>query len=944
MSKFLTTALLALGLALLCLPATAQEVEPNNTAATAQPLSLGTPITGRVSSLADEDYFSVELPAGAYRITFEYPDADPEPRDWWAVLDSDGNDIEHFFCYYPNGLHTMLFKVCEAGTFYVWVGANLEFNTLTNADYRFLLQPDDEDPAECNDTPATARTITEPTTLTGKINIPGDVDVVRIINAAPGLFLASINNSTGGGPAFSLTLYGDPNAAPIAQVNGQNTLETGLPAAGDYYLVIRYESADDSNLTPYQASIAFLSPSCDIDFDPTSIQSVAPVCGLDNGSIQVPQPTSGVAPFSYSLNGGAPLATGSFSGLAAGAYVVLITDADGCTATTEIILDCVECEAPEVGIAQMTAPGGVVSFTSVVVNGSVVSWNFGNGTTSTEANPTVMYSVNGSYSVTLTAQSACGAIATATTTVVILNGDFALGSAEGVAGQIIYIPLLSVSYDGPITSILAELRFDASVGRLVGFEDGRLQMNTGAFNPAINTFSYLFNSSGGETVVPGDTLFLIAIELVGEPGDSSIISVTGGSVVFEITGLIGAEARPILGSVIDGSFAIYGNIPINLSVRTPFGLPISNAEVAVETSDSTYIFHTNAGGVLETTVLYSEALNISVRKDTLIRAGISPADAFYFNRLIVQLSIPTLTPYTQLAGDVDCNGSFTTLDVVKILQWLVGLIDFPCQDGQIKFVPASHPMPPYPSPGYFDVPSNLVLENVDPAIGVNEVILGIVLADADGNAAPGFTQGEERTLNTAAWTYFTYQHADGTTRIRIHADQTALLGGLLDLRFGSGGRYLGYNWLGGSQAQVVLNETYAQRGLFKLAFIGTDGALSRQGEGMLELIFERDPGELSIHEDSQLYETSGNRLGIELSALKNTAGNTAGVAPNPAFGSFRVSWASNTASQQFQIMNTQGSRVFQAEVANGQILDAPLPAGIYLWKLADGQSGKLVLN
>jgi choice-of-anchor B domain-containing protein len=51
---------------------------------------------------------------------------------------------------------------------------------------------------------------------------------------------------------------------------------------------------------------------------------------------------------------------------------------------------------------------GTVTFTNTSQNATSYQWNFGNGTTSQSANPTVTYAQNGNYDVTLTASNECG--------------------------------------------------------------------------------------------------------------------------------------------------------------------------------------------------------------------------------------------------------------------------------------------------------------------------------------------------------------------------------------------------------------------------------------------------------------------------------------------------------------------------------------------------------
>ena len=89
-----------------------------------------------------------------------------------------------------------------------------------------------------------------------------------------------------------------------------------------------------------------------------------------------------------------------------GTYSVTVTNpATGCTATDNIVATI---EYSPTASFTYTAVGLTVNFTNTSTGGASYSWNFGDGGTSTEANPTHVYTSAGVYNVTLTVTNGCG--------------------------------------------------------------------------------------------------------------------------------------------------------------------------------------------------------------------------------------------------------------------------------------------------------------------------------------------------------------------------------------------------------------------------------------------------------------------------------------------------------------------------------------------------------
>ena len=76
---------------------------------------------------------------------------------------------------------------------------------------------------------------------------------------------------------------------------------------------------------------------------------------------------------------------------------------------------------PSTGFTYTTA-SGTVTFTNTSTNAIAYSWNFGDNSSSTEANPVHTYTASGTYTVELTAVNNCGASTLQTQVVVVIVG------------------------------------------------------------------------------------------------------------------------------------------------------------------------------------------------------------------------------------------------------------------------------------------------------------------------------------------------------------------------------------------------------------------------------------------------------------------------------------------------------------------------------------------
>jgi PKD repeat protein len=88
-------------------------------------------------------------------------------------------------------------------------------------------------------------------------------------------------------------------------------------------------------------------------------------------------------------------------------YTVTVTDANGYEFTTSTTVDVDNTPTP-VANFNFDVVGSEVTFTDLSSNGTNVTWQFGDGSTSTAANPTFTYGATGNYDVTLIVSNNCG--------------------------------------------------------------------------------------------------------------------------------------------------------------------------------------------------------------------------------------------------------------------------------------------------------------------------------------------------------------------------------------------------------------------------------------------------------------------------------------------------------------------------------------------------------
>lgn len=246
-----------------------------------------------------------------------------------------------------------------------------------------------------------------------------EVANMRALEDQPGFFLGLGHTVPPSGPstAFAVGVLAINNQLIIAlEVNN-----TALPIALHDFVEVPYGRSAFLGTFPE----LFFLPTRDIILITPGVEDVKlqyQNCTL-SASFSVPGPQYQWYRDSLPIPGATQ---GTYKPTHAGNYYVKITDALGCSGFS----DSLYLSWPKADFT-WSVSGGIVSFNNTSSDANTYLWHFGDGTTSTQPNPTHTYTVSGQYVVTLIARDACGADTTQQTIGVVstaetVNGGFVI--------------------------------------------------------------------------------------------------------------------------------------------------------------------------------------------------------------------------------------------------------------------------------------------------------------------------------------------------------------------------------------------------------------------------------------------------------------------------------------------------------------------------------------
>jgi hypothetical protein len=200
-------------------------------------------------------------------------------------------------------------------------------------------------------------------------------------------------------------------------LSGANTLTPTVNSAGTYSLVVTNANNgcnSEANVTVFQAppATAEITAQTNVSCFGTASGSATALAG-------------GVAPFTYEWSNGATAE--AISNLSAGTYTVVVTDAEGCTATAEAVISQPSALILNATATAQTAPGVNDGTATASLNGGTPGYSYlwSNGATT----ETIENLTPGAYTVTATDANGCTQIQTVTV------NEFGCALSAAISGQ-----------------------------------------------------------------------------------------------------------------------------------------------------------------------------------------------------------------------------------------------------------------------------------------------------------------------------------------------------------------------------------------------------------------------------------------------------------------------------------------------------------------------------
>lgn len=774
-----------------------------------------------------------------------------------------------------------------------------------------------------------------------------------------------IINMSGGTPEYKIS-WSSTNSSGSVTTNGTSYEIDGLPT-GIYNVTVK----DDNNCTVTK-SLQVLNANNWISL----FISSTPVSCTAPGSIGVSF-NGGASPYKVSwtgpVDGDVSIDNQQYiiNDLPTGTYEVRVEDSEGCSNSETVYVGVANDDI----IADFTYD--MIMLKVDFINNSssgTYHWDFGNGTTSSEKDPWIEYAEPGTYQVCLSVTNDCGTKTRCEYIELVVPNDAVIldaGEKLGSYGSTVYVPV-TIDNCNLLVSLAGSLELeDTDVAEIIGVSPGAIAPT---FNSTNNTFNYYDNNGVGVTLDPQEVLFNIVVKLIGSPGDMSAIFITDDPLMVEVGSI--ANGQPVVKPhlTLSGKVTVTEHALVEGTVNNYRGLGIEDAEVRISSQVMDEMEMTDENGYFSLAQLeMGEEYTITAAKDDNPVNGLSTFALFIGQRFILGMDPPQISsPYQVIAGDANCNGAFTTLDLFIIQQLIIGTTQGFADCPSWVFVSAENELP-----GEFDAYNVFPYQDryemmVDHDVTSN--FIGVKVGDILGQAVTTNLTSDELD-----------ERGMDDELVLSAIDRPIAAGETVELTLNSGNfadmvsyqfgidfdtQKLEYQSFEGSTntalSSVALGESEAQNGGLKVSWFSMDGA-GKDLSGEEDLLTIRFTALTAIPSLAEVVDISSRQLKIEAvntsldqfdvvlewqSKLTDTPTTVDSRfklyqnTPNPFQGNTDIRFELPSSMEAEMIIHDNLGRIikrierrFEAGMNTVELRDLQLEGGVYYYTLRAGEHG-----
>ncbi len=355
-----------------------------------------------------------------------------------------------------------------------------------------------------------------------------------------------------------------------------------------------------------------------------------------------------------------------------GDYRITLTEGIGCV--FEGAVEILEAATSPISSFELDQDGATIALSNGSSTGTYF-WTFGDGNTSTSSSPVHQYVREGVYEVCLTVSNECGEEQVCKEVEIVVPSDLVLldvGDGTGTAGTLVQVPVMISNLDLLVSLAGSFVVDNEDIAQIQGLTPGLIEPQ---FNLDELTFNYFENTGQGLSITDNTVLFYIDVLLNGEPGESAIIGMNSSPLPIEVGTMNDNLPSVIDYFLLDGKVFITNTASVTGAIRTFWGEAVSGAAVAFSSDDSLVAteYSDESGHYILPAIPVGETYRVRPALDTIPINGLSTYALFVGQRFILGLEPPQIySPYQIIAGDANCSGAFTTLDLFVIQQLIIG--------------------------------------------------------------------------------------------------------------------------------------------------------------------------------------------------------------------------------------------------------------------------------